>query len=199
MRGVSSVSEELVEQIRQLSHEGLSDAEIGRRLGISGHRVRYIRQKYGIEKPEKEPIPDGRILQLYESGMSCNQIARELGIDPSTVRCRLKKLLGTSDLDYRLKSVEAALRMLPRPLAYEIKVRPRRFYGLTIGEVVKALDVLEKLIYGDLDVITDYENVMVLRKLYKMLMKMLERKQYRRKLLEAAPHPPSTDEALQKA
>ena len=177
--------EELVKQIRELSLQGLSDSEIGRRLGLSRGKVRYIRRKYGIEKPKREAISDEYILQLYKSGMSCNQIAREIGVNPSTVSYRLKRILGVTDLDYRRQAVEAVLKLLPRPLAYKIDAKPRKFYGMTIGEAVRAIDVLEKIIYGDLGVVVDPENLRVLKKLRDMLVKMLEKKRHYHRLVEA--------------
>ncbi len=59
------------------SRPGLSDAEIGRRLGISRERVRQIRK--GNPKPQKPALPPTPML-------TTNDLARILGLHPNTVR-----------------------------------------------------------------------------------------------------------------
>lgn len=80
-----------------LRKEGLNNKEIARKLGIS---YQTVYTHIGAQPDEMNPykrISDEDLLAGHELGMTASAIAREYGVDKSTVGKRLKKLLAASE------------------------------------------------------------------------------------------------------
>ena len=71
------MSNELRDKILELSEQGLTDAEIGRRLNYSREWIRQIR--IGAGYPEKTPVEGKAVL-------SSGEVAKILGVGKLTVR-----------------------------------------------------------------------------------------------------------------
>ena len=61
-----------------------TDAEIGKKFGITRQAIHQLRKKYGIEsRYAKNPERNEKILALYEKGTSGTAIAEKLGLSIS--------------------------------------------------------------------------------------------------------------------
>lgn len=81
-----------------MSKKGMSQTEIAKSLGMSTPELR-AQKSNAVNNVKKEEI--AQILRLKDSGMSTSAIAREMGINESSVRSKLKPALleRTSKLD----------------------------------------------------------------------------------------------------
>ena len=78
--------------LKRFLDEGLSLAEIGRRVGLHEATVAYWVKKYGLEAANREKhsarggIVRGELEELVEAGMSITEMANSLGRSKTTVR-----------------------------------------------------------------------------------------------------------------
>lgn len=83
------------EAVLRLAREGLTDAEVGGRLGISPATVRTIRRRHGVIS-EGRPGPrsgwEERLRGLHERGLTTPELVAETGWTIQTVRQRLSVL-----------------------------------------------------------------------------------------------------------
>ena len=72
----------LVERCGQLARQGLSDADIAKRLGIHKDTARKKRGAAGVLRPHARVTADqeAAINRLADDGVSVNEIARTVGI-----------------------------------------------------------------------------------------------------------------------
>lgn len=72
--------------------QGLTNKEIGKKLGVSKTTIgRYV-QKYGLSKPvDRTDILDEDVLNDYNSGLTINEIADKYNASHDTITKRLKK------------------------------------------------------------------------------------------------------------
>jgi DNA-binding CsgD family transcriptional regulator len=94
------------EEVEWLLQQGVSQAEIARRLGVAGPTVEYhvgrIRQEREAlaSAPAQPPAPDARreirtrdlVATLLESGLSRAEVARRLGLSKATVSYHARRL-----------------------------------------------------------------------------------------------------------
>lgn len=74
-------------ELKRLNAEGLSDREIGKRLGRTKSAVYGRRVKYGLHKPGRR-YPDevrNECARRYLAGEFSTALAREIGATPHTV------------------------------------------------------------------------------------------------------------------
>lgn len=94
------------EQIRALHAEGLTDPEIGERLGLQKSNVAVIRgRRLGLKANRKCHFWTGKerkqLIALASEGKSRKQIAAALGVLPRTVAKHLASLGYGNELDAR--------------------------------------------------------------------------------------------------
>lgn len=76
------------EQILNLYQQGLSASEVGRRVGRPLRTVTDVLRRNGVKIRKHTPTSDdtiAKMVSLYESGQSCAEIAKELGVSSSNV------------------------------------------------------------------------------------------------------------------
>jgi DNA-binding CsgD family transcriptional regulator len=86
---------ELQHKIKELNNQGFKDTEIAEFLKLKVKKVRYHRNKLGLNSPKmisnKEEIKD-YILIMFKQGLQDKEIALSLNISPSSVYSIRKKL-----------------------------------------------------------------------------------------------------------
>lgn len=94
IKSFNAISDEEVEQVRNLAKDGYISSEIHRKTGISKSRIRKISIDYCIKidtfikiTPDKEK----RFLELYESGKMDSEIAKELNVSVASIFAYRKK------------------------------------------------------------------------------------------------------------
>lgn len=92
------LSEDVVEKFREMWYRGMSENRISKELGLSINEVYVCARLLGL-KPRKEPPKNRRrlsdndiitIRKLREEGKGTHEIARIVGVSPSTIQVYLK-------------------------------------------------------------------------------------------------------------
>ncbi len=79
-------------EVRRLNAEGLSDAEIGRRVGRTKNGVRYARDRMGLPVNRMRIRGRDRIRELHAQGLTDKEIAAELGTTRAILSNRRKRM-----------------------------------------------------------------------------------------------------------
>lgn len=87
MTGMSDRIRALIPRINAMRERGLSDGEIGRRLGYAGgqQRVAQIAGPRGNKPPPRTEVFVAEARRLWATGLSIRQIGKELGVTLNVV------------------------------------------------------------------------------------------------------------------
>jgi hypothetical protein len=79
------------EAVRGLREQGLTDREIGERLGTTAEAVRWVRRREGMLRPARSGWEE-QLQCMHRRGLSVTEMRSESGWAEQTVRQRLSKL-----------------------------------------------------------------------------------------------------------
>jgi len=92
-----SVTQNEIREMRKLRKKGWSDAEIGRKLGVSRQAVRYHLGPSGRPIGVPPAVTPQEVVALAKRGMNDEKIAKRFGLSVSRVR----ELRNEGGLKYR--------------------------------------------------------------------------------------------------
>lgn len=150
------------EQFMKLYKEGLNDAEIARRLGVSATSVRDRRKQLGlppIRRKKKSPrVNPDIILKLSKQGLTVKEIARRLGVSKTTVSKWRKRFGVARKIAYRRKPQpqHAVIRIDGITHSRSIEIEALLIQYNEIHGLVKALREFEKFY----NVVTDNTEIL---------------------------------------
>jgi len=98
----------------------------------------------GLAAARQEPLPASELevmrLLVRRPGLSVNDVARELGLQPSNASTAIRLLIARGTLERRQDDTDARVaRLFPTAAAYAARDRRERSWGEQLGDVLNGL------------------------------------------------------------
>jgi DNA-binding MarR family transcriptional regulator len=116
-----------------------------RDLAVVLHDLAWLLPRtVGLEAARQDPLPQSELevmrLLVRRPGLSVNDVARELGLQPSNASTAIRLLIARGTLERQQDSGDARVaRLYPTPAAYAARDRRERSWGEALSAVLDDL------------------------------------------------------------
>jgi DNA-binding MarR family transcriptional regulator len=122
-----------------------ADQTAARDLAVVLHDLAWLLPRtVGLEAARQDPLPQSELevmrLLVRCPGLSVNDVARELGLQPSNASTAIRLLIARGTLERRQDTADARVaRLYPTPTAYAARDRRERSWGEVLSTVLDDL------------------------------------------------------------
>jgi DNA-binding MarR family transcriptional regulator len=124
---------------------GIADQAAARDLAVVLHDLGWLLPRtIGLAAARQEPLPASELevmrLLVRRPGLSVNDVARELGLQPSNASTAIRLLIARGTLERRQDNADARVaRLFPTAAAYAARDRREHSWGEALAAVLDGL------------------------------------------------------------
>jgi DNA-binding MarR family transcriptional regulator len=129
----------------QSAAHGPADQSAARDLAVVLHDLAWLLPRtVGPEAARRDPLPQSELevmrLLVRRPGLSVNDVARELGLQPSNASTAIRLLIARGSLERRADRADRRVaRLYPTPAAYAARDHREYSWGEALSEVLDGL------------------------------------------------------------
>jgi DNA-binding MarR family transcriptional regulator len=133
------------DQIKPAGQADPAGEAAARDLAVVLHDLAWLLPRtVGLEAARHDPLPQSELevmrLLVRRPGLSVNDVARELSLQPSNASTAIRLLIARGTLERQQDSGDARVaRLYPTPAAYAARDRRERFWGEALSAVLDDL------------------------------------------------------------
>jgi DNA-binding MarR family transcriptional regulator len=127
------------------SDDPAADDPAARHLAVVLHDLAWLLPRtVGLEAGRQDPLPQSELevmrLLVRRPGLSVNDVARELGMQPSNASTAIRLLIARGTLERQADRADGRVtRLYPTPAAYAARDRRERSWGEALASVLDGL------------------------------------------------------------
>jgi DNA-binding MarR family transcriptional regulator len=121
-----------------------------RDLAVVLHDLAWLLPRtVGLEAARQDPLPQSELevmrLLVRRPGLSVNDVARELGMQPSNASTAIRLLIARGTLERQADRADGRVaRLYPTPAAYAARDRRERSWGEALASVLEGLGTADR-------------------------------------------------------
>lgn len=127
-----------------------ADHAIARDLAVVLHDLAWLLPRtVGLEAARQDPLPQSELevmrLLVRRPGLSVNEVARELSMQPSNASTAIRLLIARGTLERQTDGLDGRVaRLYPTPEAYAARDRREQSWGDTLSQVLDTLELADR-------------------------------------------------------